>query len=654
MLTISQLSLSFGERDLFTDVNLQMTPSHRYGIVGANGTGKTTFLKILSKDEKNFQGKIDYPSQTRIGVLQQDHFRFENEEIIHVVLMGRPRLWQALEERENLLALSDLSEKDSLRLADLEIILDQEEGYTAESEAAQILDGLGIQTHQHKQPLSILSGGFKLRVLLAQLLFSQPDILLLDEPTNHLDIYSIKWLEDYLKNFRGVLAVVSHDREFLNNVSTHILDVDYQMIRSYTGNYEQFLSQKSLEREQKEQALANQEKRKAEIQAFVNRFRSKASKAKQVQSRIKMLEKMEEIKLPPSSRKAPILKFPIHTKANLIPLKVKDISKAYADNTVLSNITFDVERGERIALIGPNGIGKSTLLKILVKDVDSDQGDFEWGNTIEVGYFPQEPHQVLEAEATLYEWLARFDDQASIGRVRQNLAFVLFNEDQVDHKISTLSGGEASRLILAKLMITHHNTLILDEPTNHLDVEAIDELALALQQYPGTIIFVSHNRYFVSQVATRILEIRQGHIMDFKGSYAEYLEKEGTDHLTTDVNWRKRQQSEKGELAASPPQQPSVAELSYEERKSLKRKHKQLKTRAEDLENMCQSLEKKILIADNKMADYEWFKEQSEEKQQQIVKDSQKFREELENTFEIWESTSMELEEVTITLGDVS
>jgi ATPase subunit of ABC transporter with duplicated ATPase domains len=594
MLEITDLTVEFGDRRLFGPVSLVFHEKKRYGLVGANGAGKSTFLRILTGQESHYSGQINWPRDTRVGVLNQDHFAFEAQAVDQVVLQGRQALWQALQTQAELSDQAELDLNASQRLAEAEAIVQREGGYTAASEIARLLTGLGIPESHHHQPLRTLSGGYKLRVLLAQLLFSQPAILLLDEPTNHLDIESIRWLEGYLCQYPGLLIVVSHDRGFLNGVATHIVDIDYGNLRIYTGHYDAFEAAKTLEREQKEKALTQQERKREELQTFVDRFRAKATKASAAQSRLKMIEKMEAIELQPSSRRYPAFRFVPHANSGIIPLQVKGISKAYTDKRVLHEVSFELERGDRVALIGPNGVGKSTLLKILMQEISADQGGFSWGHEVLPGYFPQDYHAQLAPAMTVMDWLYQHDATATVSQIRGLLGQALFSGDSVAHKLSTLSGGEATRLIFARLMLLPSNLLILDEPTNHLDMESIDALTTALRDYQGTLLVVSHNRYFVSQVATRILELRPEGLVDFKGSYAEYLEKAGTDHLSRDISARQRKPVEP---------QTTGAVQDYEARKQQQRRLKQLERRLPELEALCLQLEEQLQAADLALAE---------------------------------------------------
>jgi ATPase subunit of ABC transporter with duplicated ATPase domains len=531
MISVSNLGKSFGQQTLFKGASFQFNPGNRYGLVGANGSGKSTFLKILAGKEMPSEGVLNMPKKLRLGVLEQDHFKYETFPILDVVMMGHQDLWQAMQEKEELLANAAES-FDGERYAELEDLILHHDGYTLESRAGEILEGLGIPTANHRLPLSSLSGGFKLRVLLAQVLASEPDCLLLDEPTNHLDILSIRWLEKFLVDFPGLAIVISHDHRFLDNVCNYIVDVDYETMLVYPGNYQDFLEAKVEERDRKEAEIDKQEKKIAEQKAFIDRFKAKATKARQASSKAKMIERMVVVKLAPSSRRYPIFQIKQKRPSGKTVVEIDGISKSYGDKKVLSNVSLTVERGDKIAIIGPNGIGKSTLLKILMDEVRPDAGTVKWGYETHPGYFAQDHKELFEGKkSTLESWLWDFCPGEQIGFVRGKLGLVLFSGEEADKKVGSLSGGESARLVFAKLGIQKPNVLLLDEPTNHLDLEAIEALVEGLEKYDGTLLLVSHDRWFVSQLADRILEIGPKGINDFRGTYEEYVERCGDDHL---------------------------------------------------------------------------------------------------------------------------
>ena len=537
MISVSNLEKSFGDRVLFADASFQLNPGERYGIVGANGSGKTTLLNILSGDAEATKGTVAIPKSLRLGVLRQDQFLYEDQEILEVALMGHPELWDAMVKKEALLANAHV-EFDVDRFSELEETVQRLDGYTAEARAATILEGLGLPTEVHRQPLSTLSGGFKLRVLLAQVLAGSPDVLLLDEPTNHLDILSIRWLEKFLHDFEGPVAVISHDHRFLDNVATGILDVDYQTVTLYHGNYSDFLVQKVEDRDRKEKEIEGRQKEIAHHQKFVDKFKAKASKARQAQSKLKMIErKVDELEeLPGSSRRYPKFRFVQRRQSGKEVLRISGIRKSFGDNDVLPGVSLQVNRGDRMVIMGPNGIGKSTLLKIVMGELPADQGRVEWGYETHPGYFAQDHHEQLDdADRTAEQWLWNFCPGKDRGFVRGHLGMMLFSGDDGEKRLSALSGGEAARLVFSRLALEQPNVLVLDEPTNHLDLESIEALVAALQAYEGTLILVSHDRWFVGQLASRIVEITPGGIRDFLGTYQEYVHACGDDHLDADT-----------------------------------------------------------------------------------------------------------------------
>lgn len=532
MLDIRNISMEFGKKSLFQNVNLILLSPQRYGVVGANGTGKSTFLKILAGEEVSSNGSVEKAKSVSVGILKQDHFRYEDDRIIDVVIQGNPILWDALTEQQSLFHKADFTEKDGYRLSELEEIIRHQDGYEAEAIAKNLLLGLGIAEKYHYGPLHALSGGYKLRVLLAQVLYKKPDVMLLDEPTNHLDISSIAWLEDFLKNsFKGLLIFISHDREFLNNLATHILDIDYDTVFEYVGNYEKFVSAKEESLIQKQSELKNQEKKIEALQRFVDRFGAKASKATQAASRQKMIDRIELVEIKDSNIIQPHFRFTPKKVSGKSVLKVEHLSKQFDERVLLKNVSFNLHRGNKCAVIGPNGIGKSTLLKILLNEIQADEGKFEWSDTVQVGYFAQDYRTQLPPKQTIWEWMEE-SVIASSQDIRKVLGQVLFCGDDVKKKISMLSGGESARLVLAKLMLQKNNMLILDEPTNHLDLESIDALIKALQQFHGAVLFVSHNRYFIDHIATRVLALTEHHgVQDYLGNYHDYLAQFGKDYL---------------------------------------------------------------------------------------------------------------------------
>jgi ATPase subunit of ABC transporter with duplicated ATPase domains len=473
MLSIQNLARRHGARTLFEEANVHFEAGQRYGIVGANGSGKSTLLRIIMGEEEPSEGTVQIPKRVRVGALRQDHYKYEDVPILDVVLMGIPELWEAMAEREVILQNAH-EHFDADRYSELEDVVIRYDGYTAEARAAEILEGLNIEAALHREPLSVLSGGFKLRVLLAQALASAPDLLLLDEPTNHLDIVSIAWLEGFLKGFTGCVITVSHDRRFLDSVCTRILDVDYERVTLYKGDYEDFERLKEEDRQRLEAEISKREHQISQHKAFVERFKAKPTKARQAQSKVKQIEKIEIKPLPRSSRQFPLFKVKAARQTGKSVMMVDGVSKSFGDKQVLKDVSLEVRRGDRLAIIGPNGVGKSTLLKIMMGLLAPDAGTAEWGHGATPGYFSQ-GHDVLEGqgEATIHDWLWNICPERNTGFVRGKLAEVLFGKEEVDKQVKNLSGGEASRLIFAWLGIQEPPVLVLDEPTNHLDTSQV-------------------------------------------------------------------------------------------------------------------------------------------------------------------------------------
>jgi len=539
MITLTDLGKSYGAQTLFRGASMQFHPGGRYGVVGANGSGKSSLLRMIAGEETPSEGAISLPRRARVGVLRQDHFRYDDVPILEVVMMGHAELWQAIEEKERLLERAAES-FDADRYGELEDLVVRHDGYALEARAGEILEGLNIPSRVHRDPLSTLSGGFKLRALLAQTLASRPDVLLLDEPTNHLDILSIRWLEKFLGGFAGTLLVVSHDHRFLNNVCTHIVDVDYQRLTLYRGDYDAFERAKKEERDRREAEIDKREREIADHKAFIERFKAKPTKARQAKSKARLVEKIVIEPLPQSSRRWPNFRIQARRPSGRTVLELDAVSKSFGDARVLRDVSLRVHRGNRLAIIGPNGIGKSTLLKIAMGRLEPDAGTTRWGYEADPGYFAQDHRELIaDSDETLQSWLWNYCPGEPIGFVRGQLARVLFTKDEADKKVANLSGGEAARLIFARLAVTRPTVLVLDEPTNHLDLEGIEALADGLAAYDGTLIFVSHDRWLVSRLATRILELTRGGMTDFPGNYEEYLERCGDDHLDAEAALRR-------------------------------------------------------------------------------------------------------------------
>ena len=532
MITLDNLTKRYGPKVLFEDVSMRFDPGKRYVLVGANGSGKSTLLKVIAGDEDSDQGSVVIPKKLKVGVLKQDHYAYENTRILDAVLAGNAVLWEAMQEKERLLA-GEITDEIGMELAELEGTIGEEDGYTAEARAAAILEGLGIETSRHLDTVSTLAGGYKLRVLIAQTLFAGADVLLLDEPTNHLDLDSIRWLESYLTSeFRGTLLVVSHDRHFMNTIATHVADVDYQTITIYTGNYDDFIEQKTTGTRQTAADAAQKKKKIAELKDFVARFGASASRSSQAQSRVKEIQKLENsIQMRRSSVVRPYVKFELEKPSGRDVLRVESLAKRFGEKTVLNKLDLNLTRGDKIAVIGPSGIGKSTLLKLLVAEHEPDAGSITWGHETSVGYFAQDHHEALEPGFSAYEWLHRFDPNAELEQVRSVLGKLLFSGDAGLKKTENLSGGEAARLLLAKIILLKNNVVVLDEPTNHLDVESIDALLQALVDFKGTVIVTSHDRHFVGKLATRILALSPSGPKLFNGSHDEFLDHHGADSI---------------------------------------------------------------------------------------------------------------------------
>ena len=600
MIALSNLAKSFGAQTLFEDVNLLLEAGNRYGLVGANGSGKSTLFRIVTGQEEASAGEVSLPRRLRLGLLEQDHFRYENERIVDVVMMGNAELWQAMAEKEAILARSH-EEFDTERFGELEDIVVSHDGYAHEARCGEILEGLGIPTELHANPLSTLSGGFKLRVLLAKTLAGDPACLLLDEPTNHLDIISIRWLEKFLSSHKGCVVVISHDHRFLDNVCTHILDVDYETITQYTGNYTTFVESKHNDRDRREAEIAKREKQVADHKAFIDRFKAKATKARQAASKAKMLDRIVIDDLPRTSRRFPRFAFKQCRPSGKDVVTIEHLAKAYGDNQVLKDISLVLRRGDRLAIIGPNGIGKSTLVKIMAGDVQADRGTVLWGHETYPGYFPQDPREALEQGAKTVEgWLGPFCPDPTIGFIRSQLGRVLFSGEEVEKKVASLSGGESARLLFARLTVTRPNVLLLDEPTNHLDLEAIEALVEALAAYDGTLIFVSNDRWFVSRLASRVLEITPAGINDFPGSYDDYLASCGDDHLDADQAVLKVKRDRRKSAPASTetevvpgaaPAVPGKPTLTQNQRKQLERRRDDITAAIEQAEQRAADID---------------------------------------------------------------
>ena len=527
MISVSNVSMRFGGKILFEDVSTTFLPDRRYGLTGPNGAGKSTFMTLLSGEIEPQKGAVVRPR--KIGLLRQDQFAFDDYRVVDTVIMGNMPLWKALEEREELYAKTELTDDDGMRLGELEGVVAEEDGYTAESDAAVLLDGLDIPEPLHHRKMGQLQGGQKVRVLLAQALFGRPEALLLDEPTNYLDLESIHWLQNFLTHNESTQIVISHDRHFLNSVCTHIADIDYQTIITYPGGYDDMVLQKTQIRTRIEAENAQREKKISQLNEFIARF-SAGTRASQVTSRKKEVERLQTTDLARSNIQRPFIRFEMKRPSGRHALDFKNVNRGYDSHAVIKDFSAAVHRGEKIALMGRNGVGKTTLLKALLAnapgvddpDVGLDSGTVTWGHEVQVGYFAQDHRGTIRNGTTVAEWLHDWDPQAAKEEIRGLLGQMLFSGEEGMKPTDALSGGEAARLIFCKLMLQKPNLLVFDEPTNHLDLEAINALNIALQKFEGTVLLVTHDEDLVDEVATRIWNFDHGRIEDFAGTYEEY------------------------------------------------------------------------------------------------------------------------------------
>ncbi|MEY8319843.1 ATP-binding cassette domain-containing protein [Lachnospiraceae bacterium 46-61] len=529
MISTQEVTLQYGGRVLFKDVNVNFTKGNCYGLIGANGTGKSTFLKVLSGDIEPNSGSVFITPGERMAVLKQDHFMFDEFEVVKTVLYGHKRLYEIMEEKEKLYAKEDFSDEDGIRVSELEGEFGELDGWTAESDAEILLNGLGITNEFHYAKMKELTGNQKVKVLLAQALFGNPDILLLDEPTNHLDIASIKWLEDFLMNFENTVIVVSHDRHFLNKVCTHIADIDYGKITMYVGNYDFWYGYTQMTQKQLKDQNKRTEQKMKELQEFIQRFSANASKSKQATSRKKLLDNLQMDTIKPSSRRYPFANFKQDREVGNDLLEVNGISKTIDGRKVLNNISFLISPNDKVAFVGTDEIARTTLFQILMGELEPDEGSFKWGVTTSTAYFPKDNSKYFdECEDTLIDWLRPYakEGEQYDADIRGWLGRMLFSGEEALKKAKVLSGGEKVRCMLCKMMISGANVLVLDEPTNHLDLEAITALNEGLMDYKGTLLFDSHDHQFVDTIANRIIEILPGGIIDRRETYDEYLENE--------------------------------------------------------------------------------------------------------------------------------
>lgn len=528
MISTNNIGIQLGAKPLFEHISVKFGDGNRYGLIGANGCGKTTLIQILGGDLKPSTGSVAVTVNERVGKLRQDQFAFEDCKVIDTVIMGHAELWHVKEERDRIYALPAMSDEEGMRVAELENEYAELDGYTAEASAGDLLLGVGIPLEQHEGPMSAVAPGWKLRVLLAQALFADPDIMLLDEPTNNLDINTIRWLEGILNARSSTMIIISHDRHFLNSVCTHMADLDYGELRIYPGNYDEYMTAATQARQRMRDSNAKKKAQIAELQTFVSRFSANASKARQATSRARQIEKIKLEEIKPSSRVNPYIRFEQRRKIQRMALGVKDLGKSYNGAALFSGLNLNIKAGERIAVIGPNGIGKTTLLRCLVGDLTPNNGTVKWSENAEIGYFAQDHSADFDMDLPLIDWMNQWRPEGHEEQVlRSTLGRMLFSKDEIKKSVKVISGGEQGRMLFGKLMLQKPNVLIMDEPTNHMDMESIESLNYALEQYPGTIIFVSHDREFVSSVATRILELTPEGIVDYSGDYEEYLRSRG-------------------------------------------------------------------------------------------------------------------------------
>ncbi|WP_210489018.1 ABC-F family ATP-binding cassette domain-containing protein [Rufibacter aurantiacus] len=526
MISTSNVSLGYGKRTLFEDVTIKFSPGNCYGLIGANGAGKSTFLKILSGEIDPNTGTVDIPAKMRLAILKQNHYEYDEYPVLQTVIMGHKRLWDIMNEKDAIYAKEDFSEEDGMRASELEAEFADMEGWNAEYEAGELLSGLGIQPDLHYTLMKDLGGNEKIRVLLAQALFGNPDILLLDEPTNHLDAESIMWLENFLDNFQNTVIVVSHDRHFLDAVCTHIADIDYGKIQLYAGNYSFWYESSQLASKQRTDANRKTEDKRKELQAFIARFSANASKSKQATSRAKLLEKLTLEDIKPSSRKYPYIQFKQEREAGNQLLQVDNLTKSNEDGVLFKDVTFTVDKKDKIAIISRNDLAATTFFKIVMGEATPDSGEYKWGTTISAAYFPKDNSEFFDVDLNLVDWLRQFSVEKDESFIRGFLGRMLFSGEESLKKAKVLSGGEKVRCMLSRMMLQSGNMLVLDEPTNHLDLESITALNNGLKDFQGSLMFSSHDLQFVDTIANRIIELTPKGIIDKRMSYDEYLTNE--------------------------------------------------------------------------------------------------------------------------------
>ncbi|WP_375749444.1 ABC-F family ATPase [Vibrio sp. HN007] len=528
MLTTANITMQFGDKPLFENISVKFGNGNRYGLIGANGSGKSTFMKILGGELEPSAGTVSCDPNERMAKLGQDQFAFEEYTVVDTVIMGHKELWAIKEERDRIYSLPEMSDEDGMRVGDLETEFAEMDGYSAEARAGELLLGLGIPEEQHFGLMSEVAPGLKVRVLLAQVLFAEPEIMLLDEPTNNLDMHTIAWLEDTLMARNCTMIIISHDRHFLNSVCTHMADLDYGELRMFTGNYDEYMTAAEQARERLHADNAKKKAQIAELQTFVSRFSANASKAKQATSRQKQLDKIQLDEVKPSSRQSPFIRFEQEKELFRNALEVEGLKQGYGENILINGVNLMVEVGERIAIIGENGIGKSTFLNTLVGAMEPMSGMVKWSENNNIGFYAQDHADEFDMDMNLLDWMGQWKNEGEDEQVvRGILGRMLFSQNDIKKSVKVISGGEQGRMLFGKLIMQRPNILLMDEPTNHMDMESIESLNLALENYKGTLFFVSHDRQFVSSIATRIIEITKDGIQDFHGTYDEYLAKQG-------------------------------------------------------------------------------------------------------------------------------
>ncbi|NLS55413.1 ABC-F family ATPase [Hafnia alvei] len=530
MLISNNITMQFGSKPLFENISVKFGGGNRYGLIGANGCGKSTLMKILGGDLVPSGGNVFLDPNERLGKLRQDQFAFENYTVIDTVIMGHTELWDVKAERDRIYSLPEMTEEEGYKVADLEVVYGEMDGYSAESRAGELLLGVGIPVEQHYGLMSEIAPGWKLRVLLAQALFSNPDILLLDEPTNNLDIDTIRWLETVLNERNSTMIIISHDRHFLNMVCTHMADLDYGELRVYPGNYDEYMTAATQARERLMSDNAKKKAQISELQSFVSRFSANASKSKQATSRARQIDKIKLDEVKASSRQNPFIRFEQDKKLFRNALEIDGLSKGFDNGPLFKNLRMLLEVGDKLAVLGTNGVGKTTLLKTLVGELEPDTGFAKWSENANIGYYAQDHESEFAEDLTLFDWMSQWKQPSDDEQVvRGYLGRLLFSQDDIKKSVKVLSGGEKGRMLFGKLMMQRPNILVMDEPTNHMDMESIEALNMALEMYEGTLVFVSHDREFVSSLATRILEITPTKTIDFSGNYEDYLRSQGAE-----------------------------------------------------------------------------------------------------------------------------